>query len=175
MVREPGVRTSARDVADQDRPLGLARAVVDDRVRGDDTLALVTFHDRRRRRRREPVLHRALLGRRDGARFRRVDAEHVLGHVHAHAAHQAERPRVGTEDVGHRRDGVRHVVAAGSTVVREPTGHRDRPLVVLGDAQRVTGEVQRAPEAAVQVEVRDVACADAGDPERLGARGLHGR
>ena len=81
------------------------------------------------------------VGRCHRARLGGVHAEHVLRHVHADAAHEPEGPRVGTQHVGHRRDRVGHVVAAGAAVVRQPAGHRERPWIVVGDAERVAREV----------------------------------
>ena len=63
-------------------------------------------------------------------RFGRVHAEDVLGHVHADAAHQPERARVGAQPLDHRRDRVGEVAARRTAVIRaarrSPSGRARR-------------------------------------------------
>src|SRR5207302_5967676 len=102
-------------------------------------------------------------------------AVHVLGHVHADAAHQTERTGIGAQAASHGGDGVGHVVTAGAAREREPAGDGDGPVVdAVLEAQSVPGEQHRAGEAAVEVDVGDVVHARAGHPEGGLAGLLHG-
>src|SRR5207244_6270954 len=104
---------------------------------------------------------------------RRVHAEDVLGHVHAHAADHAEPTGVASKYVGHGGDRVGHVIAAGPAREGQAAGDGDRALVVVGEAERVACKQHRAGEAAVQVEVGEIVDGDPGPLEGDGAGGGH--
>ena len=71
-------------------------------------------------------------------------------------------PGVGAQPLDHRRDRVREVSARRAAVVRQAAGDRQAARIGRRDPERVGGEVQRAREARVEIEVRDVVDADAG-------------
>ena len=112
-------------------------------------------------RRRRHVGRRVRRRRRPGRR--RPDPVGVLLHVHADPAHHAVRTGVAAQGLRHGRQRVGHVVGARAAVVRQAArlGHRLRPRIVEPDAQGVEREADRAGEAGVEVEVRDVVDADA--------------
>ncbi len=82
----------------------------------------------------------------------------------------AERSRIGTKHVDHRRDRVRHVVVPGSAGERQPAGDRERAArIVVWEPEFRGGDLYRGREARVEVEMVDVVGTDAGHLEDLPA------
>src|SRR5262245_32669168 len=128
-------------VADDDAPLGPAVPAVHHRVPRHRGNAVVHVADRAFPVRIERRLHALSVRGPDDTRLRRVEAVHVLRHVHADTAHEAVRPGIAAQHVRHGRDRVGHVVAAGAAVVWQPAGDRQQARVAIAETERVTGEV----------------------------------
>ena len=95
----------------------------------------------------------------------------MLGHEPARRAAEAEPAEV-AQLLGHGRDPVRHVVVPGTAEVRQASGDGEPARVVERDPHRVGRHLDRAREAAVEVERTHVVGADTGGRERARDRGV---
>ncbi|MCA1713554.1 MAG: hypothetical protein LC789_18745 [Actinobacteria bacterium] len=182
-------RTEARDIVGEPRvaartvgevadgePDAAAVAAVGDGVRRDVGRPGVAVLDRPTREGVELALQANAVDQVElVVRGARVHAERVLGHVHPDAADHPGGAGLAAQPTDHRRDRVQHVVAAGPAEVRQTARDGDRAVVIGGDAQRVAREHDRAREAAVEVEVRQVVEPDARGVERGQAHARHHR